>query len=222
MLRFKGIGSLHKIGTGKNQGRKRTTPRDNQWFNRKYCHSKSNELSVPVIYVSPSLNNSVNNPYQLSSVRQQSSSSSHNTPCDNRCFNNKESNSKSNDLLSLVIPVPPPLNYLVINPTHLSSVIQKSCRSSHNTTHELQDSSIPGRTLPDLSNTMPPLSTNNVSCNIYGCMVDVSKLTPAQQQQHAVMLLQNYHELCNKNHPSSMFVSRILWYETSFIIWTRS
>ena len=38
-------------------------------------------------------------------------------------------------------------------------------------------------------------------------MVDVSKLTPAQQQQHCVMLLEHYHELCNTNDPSSMFVS---------------
>ena len=30
-------------------------------------------------------------------------------------------------------------------------------------------------------------------------MVDVSNLTPAQQQQHDVMLLQHYHELCNMN-----------------------
>ena len=38
-------------------------------------------------------------------------------------------------------------------------------------------------------------------------MVDVSKLTPAQQQQHYIMLLNHYHELCNTNDPSSMFVS---------------
>ena len=38
-------------------------------------------------------------------------------------------------------------------------------------------------------------------------MVDVSKLTPEQRQQRAVILLQNYHELCNTNEPSSMFVS---------------
>ena len=38
-------------------------------------------------------------------------------------------------------------------------------------------------------------------------MVDVSKLTPEQQQQHYIMLLQPYHELCNMNNPSSMFVS---------------
>ena len=38
-------------------------------------------------------------------------------------------------------------------------------------------------------------------------MVDVSKLTPAQRQQHSVMLLQHYHNLCNTNDPSSMFVS---------------
>ena len=54
---------------------------------------------------------------------------------------------------------------------------------------------------------MPPPSTNNGSRNIYECMVDVSKLEPAQQQQHAVMLLEHYHELCNMNDPSSTFVS---------------
>ena len=73
--------------------------------------------------------------------------------------------------------------------------------------HELQASSMPGRISPDPSNTMPPPSTNDGNHNIYGCMVDVSKLTPAQQQQHAVMLLENYHELCNTNDPSSTFVS---------------
>ena len=62
-------------------------------------------------------------------------------------------------------------------------------------------------TRPIYYNTMPPLSTNNGSHNIYGCMVDVSKLTPAHQQQHAVMLLEHYHELCNTNDPSSMFFS---------------
>ena len=70
-----------------------------------------------------------------------------------------------------------------------------------------QASSKPGRTSPDPSNTMPPPSYNNGSRNIYGCMVDVSKLTLEQQQQHAVMLLQHYHELCNTNESSSMFVS---------------
>ena len=38
-------------------------------------------------------------------------------------------------------------------------------------------------------------------------MIDVSKLTPEQQQQHAIMLLQHYHQLYNTNDPSSMFVS---------------
>ena len=38
-------------------------------------------------------------------------------------------------------------------------------------------------------------------------MVDVSKLTPAQRQKHSIMLLHNYHKLCNTNDPSSMFVS---------------
>ena len=72
---------------------------------------------------------------------------------------------------------------------------------------ESQASSIPGQTSPYMSNTMPPPSTKNGSCNIYGYMVDVSKLPPAQRQQHVVILLQNYHKLCNKNESSSMFVS---------------
>ena len=38
-------------------------------------------------------------------------------------------------------------------------------------------------------------------------MVDVSKLTPEQRQQHAVILIENYHDLCNTNDPSSKFVS---------------
>ena len=32
------------------------------------------------------------------------------TPCDNQFFNRNDCQSKSNELLSLVIPVPPPLN----------------------------------------------------------------------------------------------------------------
>ena len=62
-------------------------------------------------------------------------------------------------------------------------------------------------TRPIYYNTTPPPSTNNGSHNIYGCMVDVSKSSPAQRQQHAVMLLQHYHKLCNTNDPSSIFVS---------------
>ena len=54
---------------------------------------------------------------------------------------------------------------------------------------------------------MPPPSTNNGRRNIYGCMVDVSKLTLEQRQKYAVILLQHYHELCNTNDPLSMFVS---------------
>ena len=38
-------------------------------------------------------------------------------------------------------------------------------------------------------------------------MVDESNLTPAQQNQHAVILIQHYHELCNTNEPYSLFVS---------------
>ena len=151
---------------------------------------------------SPPFNNSVINPSQLSSVHQQSSKSSHNTPHDTRWFNSKYSNSNSNELPPPVIHVPPPLNYSVINPTKLSSVSKQSYSSLHNTKHELQASSIPGRTSPDPSNTTPLLSTNNGSRNIDGFMVDVSKLTPAQRQHHAVMLLHHYHELCNMNDPS--------------------
>ena len=139
-------------------------------------------MSSPVISVPPPLNNSVINPPQLSSVRQQSSRSSHNTPCDNRCFNSKDINSKSNEFSSLVITVPPPLNDSVIYPPQLSFVCQQSSSLLQNTTPELQNSSIPGRNSPDSSNTMPPPPTNNGSCNIYGCLVYVSKLTLEQQQ----------------------------------------
>ena len=126
---------------------------------------------------------------------------------DNQCFNCKDIHSNSNELSSLVIPVTPPLNTSVINPPHLYLVCQQSSRSSHNTISESQASSIPGRASADPSNTMPPPSTKNRSRNIYGCMVDVSKLTPEQRQHHATMLLQNYHGLCNTNDPSSMFIS---------------
>ena len=136
----KGIGGCHKSGTGNNQGRQRTTPRDNRGFNRNDCHSKSNELSLPVISVSIPLNNSVINPPQLSSVCQQSSRSSHNIPRDKKCFNSNHSNSKSNELSSPVISLLPPWNYPFINPTQLSSVRQQSSRYSPNTTHELQAS----------------------------------------------------------------------------------
>ena len=178
------------------------TPRDNRGLNRNSYHSKSNEMSLPVISVSLPLNNSVINPPQLSSVCQQSSRPSPNTPRDNKCLNSNHSNSKSNGLLSQMIPMLPPWNDPFISPTQLSSVRQQSSSSSPNTTHELQASSIPNRTSSDPSNTMPPPSTNNGSRNIYGCMVDVSKLTPAQRQQHAVMLLEHYHDLCNTNDPS--------------------
>ena len=112
---------------------------------------------------------------------------------DNQWFHCKYSHSKSNDFSSLVIPVPLPFNYSVINPPQLSSACQQSYSSSENTTPDSQASSIPVCTSADPSNTMPPPSTKNGSRNIYGCMVDVFKLTPAQQQQHAILLLQHYH-----------------------------
>ena len=120
----KGLGRCHKSGTGNNQGRRRTTPRDNRVLNCNGCHSKSNEISLPVIYVSLPLNNSVINPPQLSSVCQQSSMSSPNSPRDNKCLNRNPIYSKSNDLLSPVIPMLPPWNNPSINPTQLSSLCQ--------------------------------------------------------------------------------------------------
>ena len=185
-----GLGRCHKSGTGNNQGRRIRTTRDNRGFNRINCHSKRNEMSLLVISVSLPLNNSVINPPQLSSVCQQSSRSSPNSPRGKQFLNSNHINSKSNELSSPVIPMLPPWNDPFINPTQLSSVFQQSSSSSPNTTHELQASSIPSRTSPDPSNTMPPPSTNNRSRNIYGCMVDVYKLTPAQQQQHEAVLLQ--------------------------------
>ena len=133
--RPKGISRCHKNGTGNNQGRQRTNPHDKQCSDCKYSHSKSNELSSPVISVSPPLNNWVINPPQLSSVGQQSSRSSQKTPHNNWWFNSNDSNSKRNELSSPVIPVPPPLNDSAINLFRLSLLRQQSSRSSHNTTH---------------------------------------------------------------------------------------
>ena len=158
-------------------------------------------MSLPVIYVSLPLNNLVINPPQLSSVCQQSSRSSPNSPRDKKCLDSNHINSEINELSSPVIPKLPPWNDPFINTTQLSPVCQQSSSSSPNTTHELQASSIPSQTSPDPSNTTPPPSTNTGSRNIYGCMVDFSKLTPAQRQQHAIMLLERYHELCNTNDP---------------------
>ena len=93
----KGLGRCHKSGIGNNQGRRRTTPRDNRGFNRNDCHSKSIKMSLPVISVSLPLNNSVVNPPHLSSVCQQSSRSSHNSPHDKECLDRNHINSKSND-----------------------------------------------------------------------------------------------------------------------------
>ena len=91
------LGRCHKSGTGNNQSRRRTTPRDNRGFNRNDCHSKSIEMSLLVIYVSLPLNNLVINPPQLSSVCQQSSRSSHSCTRDNTCLGNNHITWKSND-----------------------------------------------------------------------------------------------------------------------------
>ena len=93
----KGFGRCHKSGTRENQGRRRTTSCDNRGFNRNDCHSKSIKMSLPVISVSFPLNNSVINRPQLSSVCQQSSRSSHNSPRDNKCLDSNHINSKSNE-----------------------------------------------------------------------------------------------------------------------------
>ena len=159
-----------------------------------------------MIPVPPSLNNSVINPPHLSSVCQDSFISSQKNPCDNRCFSCKDSNSKSNELSSPIISVPPSLNYSFINPPQLWLVTQQSPIFSNKETQELQASSIPGQNSPDPSNTMPHPSTNNGSRNIYRCMLDVSKLKPEQRQQHAIMLLHHYHELCNTNEPILFFL----------------
>ena len=94
--RPKDIGSRHKSGTGNNQGTQRITPRDNRVFNCNNIHSKNNDFTLPVIYISTPLNNSVVNRSLLFLVRQQSSSSSHFTPRDNRFSNSKDSNSNIN------------------------------------------------------------------------------------------------------------------------------
>ena len=157
MPRPKGIGSRQNIGTGNNQGRQRTTPCDNRWFNCKYSRSKSNNLSSPVIYMPPPLNNSVINPPHLYSVFHQPSRSSQNTPRDRWWFNINDSNSNSNDLTSLVITVPPTLNDSVINPPQMSSVCQQWSISSNNTTPESQASStvVPPTYVADICVTPP-------------------------------------------------------------------
>ena len=93
----KGLGRCHKSETGNNQGRRRTTPFDNRGFNHNNCHSKSIDMSLPVISVSLPLNNLFINPPQLSSVCQQSSRSSHNSPCDNKSLDSNHMNSNIND-----------------------------------------------------------------------------------------------------------------------------
>ena len=128
----KGLGRCNKNGTGNNQGRRRTTPCDNRGFNRNNCHSKSNKLSLLVISISLSLNNSAINPPQMSSVCQQLSRSSHNTPRDNKCLNSNQISSKSYELSSPVIPMLPLWNDSLINPTQLSLVCQQSSSSSPN------------------------------------------------------------------------------------------
>ena len=92
MPRPKGIGSCIKSGTGNNQGRQQTNPCYDLCFNRNYSHSKINKLSLTVISIYPTLNNSVINPSLMSSVCQQPSISSHFTPDDNQWFNIKGSN----------------------------------------------------------------------------------------------------------------------------------
>ena len=54
-------------------------------------------MSLPVISVSFPLNNSVINRPQLTSVCQQSSRSSHNSPRDDKCLDSNHINSKSNE-----------------------------------------------------------------------------------------------------------------------------
>ena len=54
-------------------------------------------MLLPMIYVSLPLKNLVINPPHLSSVCQQSSKSSHNSPRDNKCLDRNHINSKSND-----------------------------------------------------------------------------------------------------------------------------
>ena len=93
----KGLGRCHKSGTGNNKGRPRMTPRNNQGFIRKDYHSKSIDMSLPVISVSIPLNNAVINPPQLSLVCHQSSRSSHSSLHENKCLDSNHIKSNSND-----------------------------------------------------------------------------------------------------------------------------
>ena len=93
----KGLGRCHTSGTGNNQGRWRTTSCDNRDFNRNDCHSKSINMSLPVISVSIPLNNSVINPPQMSSVCHQSYRYSHSSPHENECLDSNHIKSKRNE-----------------------------------------------------------------------------------------------------------------------------
>ena len=66
-------------------------------FIRKDYHSKSIEISLPVIYVSLRLNNAVINPPHLSPVCHQSSRYSHSSPHKNECLDSNHIKSKSNE-----------------------------------------------------------------------------------------------------------------------------
>ena len=79
MPRSKGIGRCHKSGTGNYRCRQQGNDHDNRCSNFKDSHVKSNEFSSPGISVFPPLNNSVMDPPHVSSVGQQSSSSSKNS-----------------------------------------------------------------------------------------------------------------------------------------------
>ena len=52
------------------------------------------------------------------------------------------------------------------------------------------------------------VSTENIrSNNVYRNIVDVSKLTNEERQEHAAMLIQHYEELCNTNDDATSFIS---------------
>ena len=93
----KGLRRCQKSGTGNNQGRPRTNVHVYRGFIRKDYHSKSIEMSLPVISVSLPLNNAVINPPQLFSVCHKSSRSSHSSPHENECLDINHIKSKSND-----------------------------------------------------------------------------------------------------------------------------
>ena len=199
MGRSTGISRRHKSGTGNMEKRERKTPIDFRSRNGNSSGSESknsNESTSPVITAPSRPNQVVTNPPRTSPVQQNSSTLSNIVTTPDTQVLNSFRTGTSPGSISPVIPIALQANFV--------SCHQESSQTSQ---EESTVDSSRTKTSADSSGKMPTPSANNESHNIYCNIVDVSKLTVEQRQEHAVMLLQHYEELCNTNDPSSMFAS---------------